>query len=507
MSDSTLQIDQLLDILEQVDPASPFYQQAAKILDAHLVRKEGREIPPSSPQGSPRTLTIGMATYDDFDGVYFSVQAIRLFYPEVTAETEILVIDNHPEGPAVAALKGLERSVKDLRYVPASFARGTAVRDLIFREAAGEFVLCMDSHVLFPPGVLAKLLEYIESHRGSRDLLQGPLLADDLENVRTHFDPVWNDGMWGVWACDSRGLDPSAAPFEIPMQGLGVFCCRRDAWPGLNPRLLGFGGEEGCLHEKFRLAGGRTLCLPFLRWTHRFGRPNGVPYAHDWQSRMRNYFILFDELGLDRSPILEHFAKLLGAGPANAAQDAAEREFGSPFHFFDAIYCINLDHASERWEAAEARFQALGIAARVRRFPAIETPSNHHIGCALSHRAILAEALQRGLRNVLVFEDDVIFSADAVEELLPNVEELKHRTGKRFTWAAIAGAEVSRKLPAAGTWRFPTGLPAATRLRTTSPFTIGSSTPFPRHPPEWRYGSGSIMASISTTRGRSMVCT
>jgi hypothetical protein len=87
MSDSALQVNQLLDILAQVDPASPFYRRAAKILDEHLVRKGGREIPPSSPRGSPRTLTLGMATYDDFDGVYFSVQAIRLFHPEVTADT------------------------------------------------------------------------------------------------------------------------------------------------------------------------------------------------------------------------------------------------------------------------------------------------------------------------------------------------------------------------------------------------------------------------------------
>jgi hypothetical protein len=428
--DSTLQIDQLLDILAQVDPGSAFYRQAAQVLDAHLVRKDGPEIPSTSPRGLPRTLTIGMATYDDFDGVYFSVQAIRLFHPEVTADTEILVIDNHPEGPAAAPLKKLERYVKHLRYVPAPFAQGTAVRDLVFREAAGEFVLCMDSHVLFPPGTLAKLLQYIENHRESRDLWQGPLLGDDFEKIGTHFDPVWSAGMWGVWGRDPRGLDPSAEPFEIPMQGLGMFCCRRDAWPGLNPRLRGFGGEEGCLHEKFRLAGARTLCLPFLQWLHRFPRPHGVPYTHDWESRIRNYLLLFDELGLDRSPVLEHFEKYLGAGPARAAQEAADREFSSPFHFFDAIYCINLRQATGRWKAVEARFEALGIAARVRRFPAIETPSNHHIGCALSHRAILAEARQRGLQNVLVFEDDVVFSVDAAERLRPNIEELEHQDWK-----------------------------------------------------------------------------
>jgi hypothetical protein len=62
------------------------------------------------------------------------------------------------------------------------------------------------------------------------------------------------------------------------MQGLGVFSCRKAAWLGFNPAFRGFGGEEGYIHEKFRQAGARTLCLPFLRWGHRFGRPAGVPY-------------------------------------------------------------------------------------------------------------------------------------------------------------------------------------------------------------------------------------
>src|ERR1700746_4081822 len=46
-----------------------------------------------------KTLAIGMATYDDYDGVYFTVQAIRLFHPEITADSEIIVVDNHPSGP------------------------------------------------------------------------------------------------------------------------------------------------------------------------------------------------------------------------------------------------------------------------------------------------------------------------------------------------------------------------------------------------------------------------
>ncbi len=72
--------------------------------------------------------------------------------------------------------------------------------------------------------------------------------------------------MWGIWGTDPRGLDPEGEPFEIPMQGMGVFSCRQSAWQGFNPLFRGFGGEEGYIHEKFRQAGGRCLCLPWLRW-------------------------------------------------------------------------------------------------------------------------------------------------------------------------------------------------------------------------------------------------
>ena len=41
-----------------------------------------------------------VCTYDDYDGVYFSVQAIRLYHPEVTQHTEIVVLDNHPDSRA-----------------------------------------------------------------------------------------------------------------------------------------------------------------------------------------------------------------------------------------------------------------------------------------------------------------------------------------------------------------------------------------------------------------------
>ena len=92
------------------------------------------------------------------------------------------------------------------------------------------------------------------------------------------------------------------------------------------------------------------------------------------------------------------------------------------------------------------RFGELGIERLVSRFPAVATPDNHHIGCALSHRAIIQQAQQRGLSDVLVFEDDAIFHADIVDTIVTVLGELEktdwdlfylggHNWGKKYELA------------------------------------------------------------------------
>ena len=66
----------------------------------------------------------------------------------------------------------------------------------------------------------------------------------------------------GIWATDERGRDPEAEPFDVWGNGCGLFSCRRQAWLGFSEHFRGFGGEEGYIHEKFREAGRRVLCLP-----------------------------------------------------------------------------------------------------------------------------------------------------------------------------------------------------------------------------------------------------
>jgi hypothetical protein len=251
-------------------------------------------------------LTIGMATYDDFDGVYFTVQALRLY--QDIEDTEILVIDNY----GCELTKAFVEASAPARYVLANEVQGTApAKNRIFEEAQGVAVVACDSHVLLAPGVIGRLRTFYRDHPDCDDLLQGPLLYDDLATRSTHFSPEWRGSMWGIWATDSRGLTIEAEPFEIPMQGFGAFSCRRSAWPGFNPRFRGFGGEEGYIHEKFRQAGRRTLCLPWFLWTHRFARRKGVPYPNTLEDRLHNYIVGHAELGLDLAPVINHFAESL----------------------------------------------------------------------------------------------------------------------------------------------------------------------------------------------------
>lgn len=278
------------------------------------------------------TLTLGMATYDDYQGVWETVTSAREYHPEVWPLTEILVVDNHPDSQHGEAVRDfIERHVdgsgcRAARYIPNTTKTGTAFpRDRVFREATGDVVCCVDSHVMVGPLGLVKLLAHAADHPDSRDLWQGPLLADSGRIMATHMQPVWRGEMFGTWAVDPRGADRHAAPFAIPMQGLGLFACRREAWLGFHSDFTGFGAEEGYIHAKLARAGGQTLCLPFLRWSHRFGRPAlacnfcgttrvGAPYPLWREHKVRNYLLASQELGLPIDDIRLHFRDVLKPG-------------------------------------------------------------------------------------------------------------------------------------------------------------------------------------------------
>jgi len=309
-------------------------------------------------------LTVGMAHHEDYDGVYFTVQALRMFHSEVMPLVEFVIVDNSPESPAGKLIAEHAKSwMKDgtagAKYVPLPGNLGTSPsRDLIFRHANADAVLVMDCHVLLQYGALKTLIDfYVNEEYQDKNIYHGPLVFDTLHNITTHFNDEWRAEMWGTWGqawkapkgrhvstfeqggCVALrdlkmggqvvdvltipwpgheqellkrgfvrlGAADTDPPFEIPGQGLGLFSCTKDAWPGFNPHARGFGGEELYIHEKFRRQGGKAMCLPFLKWLHRFGRPAGVRYPLSRYLKVRNYVLEFQELGLDLKPVHDHF--------------------------------------------------------------------------------------------------------------------------------------------------------------------------------------------------------
>lgn len=231
-----------------------------------------------------------MATYDDYDGVYFTLQALKLYQLDELSEedVEFIVIDNNPESAHGREVKGFVEGWAGAKYIPYTDKKGTFTKYEMFKHATGVYTLGIDCHVLFQPNAIKNLLNYYEENPNTNNLIQGPLLYDDLKHVSTHFDPVWRGNMYGTWATNQEALDKNE-PFEIPMMGMGAYSCRTAAWPKINENFRGFGGEEGYIHEKFRRAGGKTICLPSFKWVHRFGRPAGVPYPNNLEDRLWNY--------------------------------------------------------------------------------------------------------------------------------------------------------------------------------------------------------------------------
>lgn len=99
--------------------------------------------------------------------------------------------------------------------------------------------------------------------------------------------------------------------------------------------------------------------------------------------------------------------------------------------FFDEAWYINLDARPDRREEVETEFRHIGIDRLVRRFaaitPEVRTPENCVIASGQSHLAIIADAKSRGLENVLIFEDDVMFPPGGRAIIERALDELARR--------------------------------------------------------------------------------
>ena len=268
-----------------------------------------------------------MACYDDLPGVWMTVQALRSYHRDILHQCELIVVDNSPKSEHGISTKNLVESwvrgdFLRARYVPFTEYNSTSKpRQLVFDLAEAPNVLVMDSHVMLPrkagtESSLKKLIDWYDQNPDTYNLVQGVMMYDDLKGFSTHFQDVIREEMWGIWGSDPQGEFEDNPPFEIMAHGLGLFSARKDAWSavgGFHPLHRGFGGEEWYIHEKFRnygtknLKDGRTLCMPFLRWLHRFGHPNGVKYPLSILDKVRNNLIHFKDLGRPVDRLIKHF--------------------------------------------------------------------------------------------------------------------------------------------------------------------------------------------------------
>lgn len=116
-------------------------------------------------------------------------------------------------------------------------------------------------------------------------------------------------------------------------------------------------------------------------------------------------------------------------------------DYNKVWDFFDEIYCINLDHRSDRWEKVQKEFDSVGLLPKVQRFSAIKHIDGR-LGVIKSNLAIVKLAKEKGLKNVLVFEDDVHFINDTVN----NLEKAISQIGNLDWWLFYLGANTHEPL-------------------------------------------------------------
>ncbi len=232
-------------------------------------------------------LTVAMATYDDFDGVFFTIQSLR-FHHALPPETEFLILDNHAAGLHSAQLVKFARDVPGMRIVPVTDRVSSFVKYDAFDLAQGEIILGLDCHVLLKAGFIPELLDYFAARPDSRDLLTGPIIYNALTGTSVKMNPVWRGHDFGTWADDHPAM-ATGQPFEVPMMGMGCYAFRRANAPRVPHHFRGFGAEEWYLAERTRQNGGRVICHPSLVWHHRFEwPPHCFPVRlHD---RVANYY-------------------------------------------------------------------------------------------------------------------------------------------------------------------------------------------------------------------------
>lgn len=160
-------------------------------------------------------LTIASATFEDFDGTYFTFQNAKFQIPEGyrSGGVEFLLLDNSPDTEHGKLCRDLIANMQadgtPVKYATLGDKIGTSPsRDALFKHATGKFVLVTDCHVILRPEVLPKILEFLRRIDGDPEMedniYSGPIEMDTMIGFATHYADLWRDQMWGIWATGWR---------------------------------------------------------------------------------------------------------------------------------------------------------------------------------------------------------------------------------------------------------------------------------------------------------------
>lgn len=190
----------------------------------------------------------------DLRGTLTTLQSLFFSQADALQSSEILVIG--PEAAQTELGGQIDHpSCRFLRFPGVLTA--AHFLDVAIGMASYQHVLCVQPDCLLGSGVIARLLEFYNLYSDADDLFQGPLISGQRMVLLT--DP------WQVELADISEKVVEGVPFQIKMQDLGVFSCRRDAWPGTQ-EFRTFDGS-GYVHERFAARGSKCVCLPWFKWS------------------------------------------------------------------------------------------------------------------------------------------------------------------------------------------------------------------------------------------------
>ena len=79
------------------------------------------------------------------------------------------------------------------------------------------------------------------------------------------------------------------------------------------------------------------------------------------------------------------------------------------WEYFDKFYCISIEERADRRAEAKTQFEKVGLADKVEFVIVKRHPHNCEQGIYQSHMACIKKGLHAGARNIVIFEDDILF--------------------------------------------------------------------------------------------------